>query len=77
MSDRSVRNYCAHGRIPGAFLTGKTWNIPADALKPEREKLKPFSNNPLLKFLLFQWGHMPNVTGWRIYMVNYWISVGY
>ena len=51
ISDRSVRNYCAHGRIPGAFLTGKTWNIPADAIKPERKKLKPFSNNPLLNIL--------------------------
>ena len=51
ISDRSVRNYCAHGRIPGAFLTSKTWNIPADAIKPEREKLKPFSNNPLLNIL--------------------------
>lgn len=28
ISERSVRNYCAHGRVPGAFLTGKTWNIP-------------------------------------------------
>lgn len=37
VSDRSVRNYCAHGRVPGAFLTGKTWNIPADSIKPERE----------------------------------------
>ena len=37
ISDRSVRNYCAHGRVPGAFLTGKTWNIPADSVKPERE----------------------------------------
>ena len=36
ISERSVRNYCAHGRVPGAFLTGKTWNIPADAGKPER-----------------------------------------
>ena len=24
VSDRSVRNYCAHGRVNGAFLTGKT-----------------------------------------------------
>ena len=24
LSERSVRNYCAHGRIDGAFLTGKT-----------------------------------------------------
>lgn len=28
VSERSVRNYCAHGRVTGAFLTGKTWNIP-------------------------------------------------
>ena len=25
LSERSVRNYCTQGRIPGAFLTGKTW----------------------------------------------------
>lgn len=36
ISERSVRNYCAQGRVPGAFLTGKTWNIPEDATKPER-----------------------------------------
>lgn len=36
ISERSVRNYCAAGRIPGAFLQGKTWNIPEDAVKPER-----------------------------------------
>ena len=35
ISERSVRNYCAHGRVPGAFLTGKTWNIPENAEKPE------------------------------------------
>ena len=28
MSERSVRNYCAKGRVNGAFLTGKTWNLP-------------------------------------------------
>lgn len=38
ISQRSVRNYCAAGRVPGAFLTGKTWNIPADAEKPGRAK---------------------------------------
>lgn len=37
MSERSIRNYCAKGRIEGAFLTGKTWNIPADATKPIRK----------------------------------------
>ena len=36
VSERSVRNYCAHGRVPGAFITGKTWNIPENAKKPER-----------------------------------------
>lgn len=42
ISERSVRNYCAAGRVPGAFLTGKTWNIPEDAGKPERSnKSKP------------------------------------
>lgn len=51
VSDRMVRNYCAHGRIPGAFLTGKTWNVPVDAVKPERELTKPFSDNSLLNIL--------------------------
>ena len=36
LSERSVRNYCANGRIPGAFLVGKTWNIPISATKPDR-----------------------------------------
>ena len=36
ISERSVRNNCAHGRVKGAYLTGKTWNIPANAVKPER-----------------------------------------
>ncbi len=38
LSERSVRNYCAQGRIPDAFLTGKTWNIPETAEKPARVK---------------------------------------
>ena len=36
VSERSVRNYCAQGRVNGAFLVGKTWNIPENAEKPER-----------------------------------------
>lgn len=36
VSERSVRNYCAQGRITGAFLAGKTWNIPTTAEKPDR-----------------------------------------
>ena len=51
VSNRMVRNYCEKARIPGAFLTGKTWNIPADAIKPKRENKKTFSNNKLLNVL--------------------------
>lgn len=40
ISERSVRNYCANGRVEGAVLTGKTWNIPNDATKPERVNKK-------------------------------------
>lgn len=40
ISERSVRNYCAQGRVPEAFLVGKTWDIPADAKKPERANKK-------------------------------------
>ena len=36
LSERSVRNYCAQGRIVGAFLIGKTWSIPENAVKPDR-----------------------------------------
>ncbi|MEE1314657.1 MAG: Fic family protein [Faecalimonas sp.] len=40
ISERSVRNYCALGRVEGAYLVGKTWNIPSDAMKPERSNKK-------------------------------------
>ena len=50
ISERTARNYCAQGKIEGAFLTGKTWNIPTDAVLPKRgeNKKKP---SPLLKAL--------------------------
>lgn len=38
VSERSVRNYCAEGRIPGVILNGKTWKIPESAHKPARKK---------------------------------------
>ena len=40
ISERTARNYCASGKIEGAFLTGKTWNIPADATLPGRKASK-------------------------------------
>ena len=51
VSERTVRNWCAVGKIKGAFLTGKTWNIPEDAVRPRRGKEKPHSDNPLLNIL--------------------------
>lgn len=40
ISERTARHYCAAGKIEGAFLTGKTWNIPADAELPQRSQIK-------------------------------------
>lgn len=51
VSERMVRNYCAGGRIPGAFLVGKTWLLPEDAVKPKKVRTKPFSPHPLLSAL--------------------------
>lgn len=54
MSIRSVRNYCAQSRIPGAFLTGKTWNIPENAQKPERINKKSNEPQNLLERLILE-----------------------
>ena len=51
ISERSVRNYCAHGRVPGAFLTGTTWNVPEDAAKPLRANQKENKPKTLLSIL--------------------------
>ncbi len=40
VSERTARNYCTSGKINGAFITGKTWNIPADAPLPKKGKTK-------------------------------------
>ena len=52
ISERSVRNYCALGKIEGAFLTGKTWNIPEDAQKPDRANKRVELPTTLLEILL-------------------------
>ena len=49
LSERTVRNWCNAGKMQGAFLAGKTWNIPADAPLPRKGKMKV---PPLLKRLL-------------------------
>ena len=50
VSERTARNYCANGKIEGAFLTGKTWNIPEDATLPLR-KSSSIKVMPLLSVL--------------------------
>lgn len=44
--ERTARNYCAQGKIEGAFIVGKTWNVPADAELPKRKTRK--KESPLL-----------------------------
>ena len=51
LSERTVRNYCAQGRVSGAFLTGKTWNIPEDAQKPGRVRAQAAAPTTLLSVL--------------------------
>lgn len=51
VSERTVRNYCAEGKIPEAFLTGKTWNIPEDAQRPDRINKKRDEPETLLDVL--------------------------
>lgn len=51
VSERTVRNYCSQGKLEGAFLTGKTWNIPEDAVVTKVRKTKEY---PLLKALCEQ-----------------------
>ena len=40
LPERTVRNWCNAGKMQGAFLAGKTWNIPADAPLPRKGKPK-------------------------------------
>lgn len=40
ISDRRIRVLCAEGKIPGAYLEGRGWKIPADAEKPSDGRFK-------------------------------------
>lgn len=48
ISERTVRNYCSQGKLEGAFLTGKTWSVPEDAVVSKVRKTK---ESALLKAL--------------------------
>ena len=50
IAERTVRNYCVQGKITGAQLIGKSWNIPADAPLPDRKNAS-LHFSPLLKVL--------------------------
>lgn len=50
VAERTIRNYCAQGKIAGAYIVGKTWNIPADAPFPSGKNVK-VRISPLLKTL--------------------------
>lgn len=45
VSERTIRNYCAVGKIGGAVFAGNSWLIPADAALPtkgkQRKKIMP------------------------------------
>ena len=49
VSERTARNYCAQGKIDGALLVGKTWNVPVEAGLPKRKSKK--NSSPLLSAL--------------------------
>lgn len=51
ISARSVRNYCAEGRVPDAVLEGKTWRIPENAVKPARKNSASKAPLTLLEIL--------------------------
>jgi len=54
ITERVVRQYCADGRVPGAFITGKTWNIPDNAEKPGRKPRQRFVPTDLLGRLVLE-----------------------
>ena len=54
ISERSVRNYCSHGKIPGAIIDGKSWKIPKNAVKPVRKKRNAMIPRDLLTRLTIE-----------------------
>ena len=52
MSERTIRNYCATGKIPDAVLVGKTWKIPKNAVNPAKRKK---DEDTVLDIILNEW----------------------
>lgn len=51
IAERTVRNYCSQGKIADAFLTGRTWNIPETAIRPQRTANHQNAATTLLEIL--------------------------
>ena len=51
ISDRRVRVLCNQGKVPGAFKEGKSYKIPADAVKPFDGRVKKAMNQPMKRWL--------------------------
>lgn len=52
LTERRIRMMCQEGKIEGAFLVGKTWNIPENAEKPKRVNAKSVSPKSKLKEII-------------------------
>lgn len=52
LTERRIRMMCQEGKIEGAFLVGKTWNIPENTEKPKRVNAKSVSPKNKLKEIL-------------------------
>lgn len=60
LAPRTVRNYCAGGKIPGAALLGKTWSIPETAERPDRAKRE---DEPVTLLSILRREKMAHVSG--------------
>lgn len=40
VSTKTVTNFCKDGKIPGAIKVGRSWQVPANAQKPEDKRIK-------------------------------------
>ncbi|MDO4479266.1 MAG: helix-turn-helix domain-containing protein [Lachnospiraceae bacterium] len=47
VSDRQVRKWCVSGAIPGCLQAGRSWQIPANALKPTDKRTREGKQVPV------------------------------
>ena len=54
VSDRRVRVLCGEGKIPGAYKDGKSYKIPAGAVKPADGREKKTAKDSGMRFLKWE-----------------------